>query len=91
MEALTAQERAYQEALLASLPDPTYKVAIRFKPIGRAPILKQQVYKISAAQPFESVSNFLKRQLGKKDQDQLVWCKLGKVLPSLIVAVYIRE
>ncbi len=50
----------------------TQKIAIRFKAIGGAPILKQQVYKITASQRFAAVSSFLRRQLGLDANQELV-------------------
>ena len=38
-------------------------VMVRFKAVGSAPILRQQVYKISASQRFETVVNFLRTRL----------------------------
>ena len=38
-------------------------VTVRFKAVGSAPILRQQVYKISASQRFETVVNFLRTRL----------------------------
>ena len=52
--------------------DTTTKIAIRFKAIGRAPILKQQVYRITASEMFHTVTAFLRKQLRLKDDAALV-------------------
>jgi hypothetical protein len=54
----------YNAVLLKYLtPDPEDKIAIRFRAVGRAPILKQQVYRIASMQRFHTVSQFLLHQL----------------------------
>jgi len=45
---------------------------IRFKATGNAPILKQNVFKVSASSQFQVVIGFLRRQLGFKPSDPLV-------------------
>lgn len=52
--------------------DPLHKVNVRFRAIGRAPVLKQQVYKVSSSERFESITSFLRRQLGVKVDENLV-------------------
>lgn len=52
--------------------DASHKISIRFKAIGRAPILKQQIYKISSSQRFGAVTLFLRSQLKVKDGEELV-------------------
>ncbi|KAI9726687.1 MAG: Ubiquitin-like protein [Cirrosporium novae-zelandiae] len=47
------------------------KVTIHFQPIGGAPILRRKTYKISATQRFETVVNFLRKQLGCKPSDSV--------------------
>lgn len=47
-------------------------VVIRFQPTGNAPILKQKFYKITAANKFQTVIAFLRKELGWKPQDSLV-------------------
>ncbi|BFZ59692.1 Ubiquitin-like protein [Saitoella coloradoensis] len=63
-------------------PD-TGKVAIRFKAVGRAPILKQQVYKITAGQRFQTVTTFLRRQLKLRPSDSLFLYINSTFAPSL--------
>lgn len=48
------------------------KVAILFKAIGNAPIMKQNLYKINAQNQFRAVIRFLRKQLGYNPQDALV-------------------
>lgn len=52
--------------------DPLHKVNVRFRAIGRAPVLKQQVYRVSSSERFEAITSFLRRQIGVKDEEQLV-------------------
>ncbi|TFL02375.1 APG12-domain-containing protein [Pterulicium gracile] len=47
------------------------KVVVLFKAIGNAPILKQKFYKITAANRFQAVIQFLRRELGYKPGDPL--------------------
>lgn len=54
------------------LLEPHTKITIRFKAIGRAPILRQREYKINSNEKFERVKIFLRRQLGVKASDELV-------------------
>ncbi|ODQ53901.1 APG12-domain-containing protein [Saitoella complicata NRRL Y-17804] len=61
----------------------TAKVAIRFKAVGRAPILKQQVYKITSGQRFQTVTTFLRRQLKLRPSDTLFLYINSTFAPSL--------
>ncbi|PPQ90148.1 hypothetical protein CVT25_012459 [Psilocybe cyanescens] len=40
------------------------KVVVRFKGVGNAPIMKQNVYKIIATNRFQAVIQFLRKELG---------------------------
>jgi ubiquitin-like protein ATG12 len=51
---------------------PRPPVAIRFKAVGNAPIMKQNFYKITVGNRFQAVIHFLRRQLGWKASDPLV-------------------
>ncbi|KAH9831366.1 autophagy protein 12 [Rhodofomes roseus] len=53
-----------------SKPDPV-QVPIFFKAVGNAPIMKQNLYKINALNPFRAVIRFLRKQLGWKAQEPL--------------------
>ncbi|KAF9135428.1 hypothetical protein BGW39_002895 [Mortierella sp. 14UC] len=50
----------------------TSKVIVRFRAIGNAPILKQNVYKITASNKFMAVIQFLRRELNYQQADPLV-------------------
>ncbi|SCV70820.1 BQ2448_3582 [Microbotryum intermedium] len=50
--------------------DPT-KVVVRFKATGNAPIMKQNFFKISASNRFQTVIAFLRKELGWKASDAL--------------------
>ncbi|TPX66027.1 hypothetical protein SpCBS45565_g04741 [Spizellomyces sp. 'palustris'] len=51
--------------------NPAAKVVVRFRATGNAPILKQNFYKITASQKFQTVMNFLRKELNYKAQDPL--------------------
>jgi ubiquitin-like protein ATG12 len=53
--------------LLTSTP-----VVIRFKSIGSAPVMKSNVFKVTAGNKFQAVIVFLRGQLGIKASDALV-------------------
>lgn len=52
-------------------PD-TSKVVLRFRAIGNAPILRQPFFKITAANKFQAVVTFLRKELNYKPSDPLV-------------------
>lgn len=47
-------------------------VVVRFKAVGNAPIMKQNLYKITATNRFQAVIQFLRKELGWKAGDPLV-------------------
>lgn len=47
-------------------------VVVRFKSIGSAPIMKNNVFKVTAGNKFQAVIVFLRGQLGVKAGDSLV-------------------
>ncbi|PAV18005.1 APG12-domain-containing [Pyrrhoderma noxium] len=49
----------------------TSKVVVRFKAVGNAPIMKQNFYKITASNRFQTVIQFLRKELGWKSGDAL--------------------
>ncbi|KAG0370948.1 hypothetical protein BGZ54_002447 [Gamsiella multidivaricata] len=49
----------------------TSKVVVRFRAIGNAPILKQNMYTITASNKFMAVIQFLRRELNYKHSDPL--------------------
>lgn len=48
-------------------------VIVRFRAAGNAPIMKQSKFKITASESFQTVSDFLRRQLKFNQHDSLVW------------------
>lgn len=58
-------------------------VIVRFKSVGNAPIMKQNFYKISASNRFQTVIQFLRKELGWKSGDALV---SGSFYPVLSVS-----
>ena len=57
---------------------PPQKITVRFKAVGSAPILQKQVYKINAAQRFETVVKFLRTRLRCKE-GEAVFCYVNSV------------
>jgi len=47
------------------------KVIVRFRAVGNAPIMKQNYYKITASNRFQTVIQFLRKELGWKPTDPL--------------------
>ncbi|THH30961.1 hypothetical protein EUX98_g3212 [Antrodiella citrinella] len=47
------------------------KVVVRFKAVGNAPIMKQNLYKITASNRFQAVIQFLRKELGWKAGEPL--------------------
>lgn len=50
----------------------TREVVVRFKAVGNAPIMKQNLYKITSTNRFQTVIQFLRKELGWKAGDPLV-------------------
>ncbi|KAF9514576.1 hypothetical protein BS47DRAFT_1328776 [Hydnum rufescens UP504] len=59
------------EALAAYKRRDGSKVIVRFRAVGNAPIMKQNYYKITASNPFQTVIQFLRKELGWKPTDPL--------------------
>ncbi|KAK3813220.1 MAG: putative autophagy-related protein 12 [Benniella sp.] len=49
----------------------TSKVVVRFRAVGNAPILKQNMYRITASNKFLAVIQFLRKELNYKHSDPL--------------------
>lgn len=49
-----------------------HTVVVRFKGVGNAPIMKQNVYKIIATNRFQAVIQFLRKELGWPKGEPLV-------------------
>lgn len=47
------------------------KVVVRFKGVGNAPIMKQNMYKITATNRFQAVIQFLRKELGWQSGESL--------------------
>ena len=56
-------------------------VIVRFRAVGNAPIMKQNFYKITASNPFQTVIQFLRKELGWKPTDPLV----SNILPPPLI------
>ena len=49
-----------------------FAVVVRFKGVGNAPIMRQNVYKIIATNRFQAVIQFLRKELGWQKGEPLV-------------------
>ncbi|KAF5653246.1 autophagy 12 [Fusarium sp. NRRL 25303] len=59
------------------------KVVVRFKPVGSAPSLAQDVCKISATRRFEEVVRYLRKKLRCKETDSVFLYVNSAFAPSL--------
>lgn len=59
---------------------------MRFKSIGSAPIMKNNVFKVTAGNKFQAVVVFLRGQLGLKSGDSLV-----SALSHLLTPVHVHQ
>ncbi|OAA51680.1 Autophagy-related protein 12 [Metarhizium rileyi] len=59
------------------------KVVVKFKPVGAAPSLAQELCKISATRKFEEVVRYLRRKLRCKDTDSVFLYVNSAFAPSL--------
>lgn len=59
-----------------------YKVVIRLKATGNAPILKQQVFKLSSKNLFQKVVLFIRKALDLSDSDSLYCYINSSFIPS---------
>eukprot|EP00123_Amoebidium_parasiticum_P013794 comp22154_c0_seq1/m.32462 comp22154_c0_seq1/g.32462 ORF comp22154_c0_seq1/g.32462 comp22154_c0_seq1/m.32462 type:complete len:131 (-) comp22154_c0_seq1:105-497(-) len=50
---------------------PEDKVIVRFRAVGNAPIMKQNKFKITAAEQFQAIIDFLRKQLKFSQREQL--------------------
>jgi ubiquitin-like protein ATG12 len=76
----TAALAAASAAAAAAARD---KVTVRFKAVGAAPALRQQVYRITASQRFEVVVAFLRRLLRCAPSDSLFCYVNSSFAPAL--------
>ncbi|RSH84960.1 Ubiquitin-like protein [Apiotrichum porosum] len=58
------------------------KIVVRFKSIGSAPIMKNNVFKVTAGNKFQAVIVFLRGQLGIKASDSLFTYINGAFAPT---------
>ena len=59
------------------------KVVVKFKPVGNAPALAQDVCKISSARRFEEVVRYLRKKLRCQDTDSVFLYVNSAFAPSL--------
>lgn len=70
-------------ALTTAAPFAADKVVVRFKPVGAAPALSQDVCKITSERRFEEVVRYLRRKLKCKDTDSVFLYVNSAFAPSL--------
>ncbi|KAF2091955.1 APG12-domain-containing protein [Saccharata proteae CBS 121410] len=75
---LTSLPKDATEALANAGVVGVEKVTVRFRAVGSAPALRQQVAKVSTTQRFETVVRFLRRRLRAKDHES-VFCYVNSV------------
>ena len=80
---LTSLPRDATSALASAGEFPQEKVLIRFRPVGSAPALSTDVYKIRATQKFEGVVAFLRRILKVQPTDSVFLYVNSAFAPSL--------
>ncbi|KAF8154743.1 ubiquitin-like autophagy protein Apg12-domain-containing protein [Crassisporium funariophilum] len=61
----------FMKALETYKKKDTAKVVVRFKGVGNAPIMKQNMYKITATNRFQAVIQFLRKELGWQNGEPL--------------------
>ena len=66
---------------LINSPGTFTTVVVRFKAVGNAPIMKQNLYKITASNRFQAVIQFLRKELGWKQGDPLVRAVMSQPPP----------
>lgn len=69
---LQSRSHVHQLLCVLMLTRFCFTVVIRFAPAGNAPVLRNKFYKITASNRFQSVIQFLRKELGWKPQDSLV-------------------
>lgn len=74
---------ALAQTAAATGPQAERKVVVRFKAVGSAPPLAQDVCKISAARRFEEVVRYLRRKLRCKDEESVFLYVNSAFAPSL--------
>ncbi|OAA46448.1 Autophagy-related protein 12 [Beauveria brongniartii RCEF 3172] len=79
----TSAATALERTAAATGPQPAAKVVVRFKPVGAAPRLAQDVCKISAARRFEEVVRYLRRKLRCSETDSVFLYVNSAFAPSL--------
>lgn len=62
-----------------------YTVVVRFKGVGNAPVMKQNMYKITATNRFQAVIQFLRKELGWQNGEPLVcdFMQISRLLLTL--------
>ncbi|KAG9256907.1 ubiquitin-like autophagy protein Apg12-domain-containing protein [Emericellopsis atlantica] len=70
-------------ALATAAPFASEKVVVRFKPVGAAPALSQDICKITSERRFEEVVRYLRRKLKCKDTDSVFLYVNSAFAPSL--------
>ncbi|KAG2221056.1 hypothetical protein INT45_009714 [Circinella minor] len=64
-------QKSFEQVIESRKQKDTSKVVVRFRAIGNAPILKQNFYKITASNKFQTVIQFLRKELRYQGSDPL--------------------
>lgn len=80
---LTSLPRDAASALSSAGSFPNAKVTVRFKPVGSAPLLRQQVCRISSSQRFEAVVAYLRRVLRVGEMESVFLYVNSSFAPAL--------
>ncbi|KAH8816150.1 ubiquitin-like protein ATG12 [Xylogone sp. PMI_703] len=80
---LTSLPQDATSALASAGEFPTAKITVRFKAVGSAPTLRQQVCKISSSQRFEAVVAYLRRVLKVGERDSVFLYVNSSFAPAL--------
>jgi ubiquitin-like protein ATG12 len=80
---LTSLPHDAASALSSAGEFPTSKITVRFKAVGSAPTLRQQVCRISSSQRFEVVVSYLRRVLRVGERDSVFLYVNSSFAPAL--------
>jgi len=80
---LSSLPRDASAALAEAGAFPLDKVVVRFRPIGNAPTLNREVFRIGAAQKLETVASFVRGKLRVRDTESVFLYVNSSFAPSL--------
>jgi ubiquitin-like protein ATG12 len=80
---LSTLPRDASAALAAAGDFPQEKVVIRFRPVGSAPAVRKELIKVTSTEKFQSVINFLRKQLRVRDSESVFLYVNSSFAPAL--------